>query len=202
MSFLFVNSFASIGAANADVFAADLQYLIHQAAAVQGDAAFDCPRSAALAHEAAHAVVYTAMGISVKSARVRMRDGQATGETLANGPRWMINEKTSTAHDFKIACAQISGLLGEALFDSANFRAGSSLDEIVLTRQIGAGIGWKSEEPFESVLTTIFGTVAEILYQNADVVRSIVSELDHHRIVRGRRLTHLLAPVKPWKAAS
>lgn len=198
MTFVPINHFTAIDAKNLDVFTADLTHFVHEAAAAQGDAAFGYPRSAALVHEAAHTILYTAMGIAVKSTSVKMKAGIATGETLADGPSWIVNETTSTSNDFKCACVQIAGLIGEMAFDTANFRAGSSLDELVLTRQIAAGIEWKSGQPFESVMNAILGTVAEILRQNAEAVRSVARELDHHGAIRRKRLAALLASVQPW----
>lgn len=199
-----INRFHSIDKRNVPAFYSDLLEYAAMGAAVQGPRAFENPRSATLVHESSHAVAYAALGVPVKRTKIwkvkrGIGAGQWLGATLADGTSWHVDDTTTPKNDFIIAACYIAGVLGEALFDHKNFRAASSADEVVLSRQIANSISFKTGRPFEEVMTGIICAVSDILETNADVVRAIAAELDRREVIRRKRLAVLLAPVKAWR---
>ena len=83
------------------------------------------------------------------------------------------------------------------MFDPANFRQASSIDEVAVAEGLASNISGKLRHDYGEVYTRIALATIDILQQNRDVVRAVAAELDRHGVVRQRQLTVLLTPICP-----
>lgn len=178
----------------------DIREAARSAYAAQGLAAFDYPKSAAAAHEAAHAVEYKAsVGIVATSVKIgfRRHAGQRAWIGITDGtPAWHSGPDTSAEDDLAIARHQIAGVAGEMLLEGSTFRLGSSLDEVALFRMLVAQAGFKMGLGAEGVMRLAaeqLVAVTAILKRNTDVHRALARRLMRDHAVRGRRLARMLA---------
>ncbi len=111
--------------------------------AEEGARAFEMPRSAAIAHEAGHAIVGAHEGLIIVNVEVFRRDGIWgpiwCGRTDEPGP-WGFEATTPIATMLARVRYMLAGLAAEYLFEPDGARSGSSLDEIVLTQMICDGV--------------------------------------------------------------
>jgi hypothetical protein len=173
--------------------------ILSNAVAVQGPRALENPLSAAKFHEAGHAVVYTHFGEEVLGCEIWQHKrgaerGQWAGKTLL-GREWKSDPTTSPEEDFRAACCVYAGVLAEFLFDPANFRGGSSVDEVLLAKGLAHNVALKTRRQPGDVLGEVLRVTTEILISNADVVRKIAADLKRHGAVRKLRLKALLGRV-------
>jgi hypothetical protein len=127
-------------AASRDFLAAHIFDFAREARAVQGAAAFACPLWAACCQEAGHALVMASLDLMPTRLRVRRRGGDWLGMTDADGP-WEVSPTDPPTADLDRAAITIAGVTAEVVFDSKNFRVGSSIDEIALFQGITATAG-------------------------------------------------------------
>ena len=121
-----------------ELFIAQVRALAMAAEAIQGQDAFATPAKAAAAHEAGHAIQAAAEGVPVSDCRIVRATvpplgAVRLGETLG-APAWIAGPTTHPDSDLHVARRQLAGLAGELLLDLRNFRFGSSLDELALSR--------------------------------------------------------------------
>jgi hypothetical protein len=169
------------------------------AVALQGARALENPLSSAKFHEAGHAVIYMHFGEEVLRCRIwqlthAAERGQWVGET-DTGQRWKSDTTTSPQQDFKQACCVSAGVLAEVLFDPANFRHASSLDEIVIAKMVASNAARKTRRHAADVLDEVISVTGGILTRNADVVREMAADLQRYGAVRKSRLRWLLGRV-------
>lgn len=180
----------------------DAGQLARAALQTQGLRALENPLSAAVVHEAGHAVLYAVHGYAVERVKVwRKKRGFARGQWL--GFTTVHNEiicgpDTSVDDDFKYATILLAGVLAEQIFDTANFRMGSSLDEVAVVRGLASNIVLKTGAEFTDVMVRVVAVTGKTLRHNEAVVREIASELQHHKIIGRRRLASFLAPVRTF----
>jgi hypothetical protein len=108
--------------------------LVEKVHALGGMDAFDCPKTSAAVHEAGHCVSHACEGFIPTRAAIwsirRLGRTQWIGMTYGTPP-WRIDDRTSAEADMREARCLMAGVVAEALFEP-DFRAGSSLDEVVL----------------------------------------------------------------------
>ena len=174
--------------------------LARRAYALQGPRAFENTERATAVHEAGHAVVVTACGGLVHRVRIkRKRVGEQTtwvGRTYHNvvqntGPASAVRD------DLDVARNLVAGFLAEAMFDSGDFRLGSSLNEIVFFQCVVENIAFRTRTPFEEIAPQAIAQVSGILHQHRDLVELLAAELTRRGTLRGPALSQLLRGVKP-----
>jgi hypothetical protein len=173
--------------------------LVSGIVAADGMHAFQNPRSSVVAHEAGHTVMYGHFRQPVRCVKIWKRKrgperGQWTGVTMA-GTEWRADDSTLVEADFRNACQAIAGVVAEKLFDSDNFRRGSSVDEILTAQMLAGLIARKTDAPPERVMSDIFRVSGQILSDNAAVVREIMVLLERNNAVRKKDLRSILGRV-------
>jgi hypothetical protein len=162
-----------------------------------GQRALENPRSAAIVHEAGHAVMYAHFGEAVRYVKIRKRKrGVFAGQWLGvamGGSKWRSDSKTSPESDFRQACYQMAGVIAEIVFDTSNFRLTSSTDEVIRARLLASNIAVKTAADAENVMMQVISVTRKILKDNAGIVREIATLLDRHKVVRKKRLAPILA---------
>jgi hypothetical protein len=177
----------------------DVARMLRGALATQGLRAIENPLSAAVVHEAGHAVLYAAYGHEVRSLKVWQKKrgaqrGHWVGFTTA-GAGLRIRPDTRVESDFLYATIVLSGVLAEQMFDHQNFREASSLDEIAKTRALASNIALQTGAEFEQVMTGIVKATMTVLRANEHSVREIAAELERRKIICRGRLAELLKNV-------
>ena len=149
------------------------------ALAIDGPRAFDCPKSSAAFHEAGHCLVSFLQGTTPSRASIwpinELGHTRWIGRTY--GPaEWRVDQATAPEQDLRHAHSQLAGVVSEALFDP-NYRAGSSIEEIVTAQGIvlTAAIKLSRDEPQLWFETLLF--VADQLKANEIAVRRIAEVL-------------------------
>jgi len=175
----------------------ELRGFLTEAIRCQGLKALDCPRSAAIAHEAGHTVTCASFGEEVRSTRIwRVHVDAYSGETKW-GSEWEVTESTRPEQDFKIACCLMAGVLGEMILDSRNFRLASSADEAMNARIIASRIdeklGWQAGDAAGRILWS----TTSALKTNDTIARAVCDELDRTESIEQPRLHELLCSIKP-----
>jgi len=194
-----INRYVHINDAATDLFFEEAEDYTRWAVAHQGQSALKSPRSSAIIREAGHAVVYAAFGFQVTQTRIfPLADcaDQWRGETLTDGADWQVDSMTSPEHDYTVAACLFSGSISEDCFDRDNFSAASYPNEVVLLRMIIGAVAFKLRIPYSDLLGRVFGTTAEILMQNAEIVKAIAGVLDQQGVVHHERLAILLGGVE------
>jgi hypothetical protein len=170
-----------------------------------GHRAFENPFSSTVVHEAGHAVVYAFMGAAVTTVSVRKllfgkHRGQWTGFT-EGGPKLQTDSTTDPKEDFKQACMLMAGVISEIIFDTDNFREGSSLDEAMQAYLMGSNISIKTGAPFEYVMKSILNRTHDVLKSNSVVVLEIADLLKRKKRINKPQLDPILARVPVWEHA-
>jgi hypothetical protein len=175
------------------------QELTRRACLIQGDRAFDDPKSSAVVHEAGHAVLYAHHGVVVRYLKIwegkKGMRGHWVGRAKTDKYPWSVGPDASPEVNFKHACIQIAGRVAEELFDTENLRLGSSLDEIIQAQIIAGSIAQKTQENPARVFQSIDANTRNILKVNEDVVREIARRLDRDHVVRRDALGVILGGV-------
>jgi hypothetical protein len=179
----------------------ELEELTLAACQHQGFRALENPKSSALVHEAGHAVLFAYHGIEMRVVKVwqckkGIRRGHWVGRAQAVEYKWCTGLDTSAEADFKHACIEIAGWIAEALFDPANLRSASSLDEVTQARLLSRNISQKTGVDPNDVIRAICSETGDILMENENVVREIASILDRKGVIRREALGTILAKVE------
>ena len=174
--------------------AAMMDAAIAHALALQGPRAFECPKSSAAIHEAGHAVFYAQSGIL--PSKIAIWPTVVLGEQRWIGrtygvPLYQIDGATSAKNDLKVAQELMSGVGAECLFDP-EYRAGSSLDEIVLAFVAVGAAAFKVQCDAEMLWFETLNEVATILKADEEIVRQIAAELMQKGVCKGGLLKRLL----------
>ena len=91
----------------------------------------------------------------------------------------------------------VAGVLAAVMFDSDDFRVGSSLNEIVFFQRVVENIAFKTRAPFEEIAPQVVAQDSWILHQRRDVVGFLAAALMRRGTLRGPALSRLLRRVKP-----
>jgi hypothetical protein len=162
----------------------------------QGANAFVNPKSSTIVHEAGHVVVATDLGTEVKVSRVwRADNANWCGETIYRGGNMESGPHTDPQSDFRWACITIAGLLSEMVFDTENFRHGSSIDEVLLCGVFVKNIAGKTERTFVDIQTEVIAKTNMILRRNATVMRQIARRLEYSSELSRHQLRPFLTRV-------
>ena len=98
--------------------------MLRTAVVVDGERAFDSPRSRAIAHYSGQAIVYASFGKRVRSIQIAVcpHGIHWGGLTEVDRNYWEVDLTTSAESDFRRACKAAAGTVAELLFDNENFR--------------------------------------------------------------------------------
>jgi hypothetical protein len=171
----------------------------------EGPRAFDMPRSAALAHEAGHAIVFAHDGIEVECVAIWHGTHPMTGipawcgGTFERKRRWKLGPQSPLDDVLKRAGFMIAGEAGEAVLDPDGYRRGSSLDEVVGSQALVAAYAPPAAAEArggETLWRKVRARSAAIIYYNKAVARDLIERLDRTQTVRGRALKEILARVQ------
>jgi hypothetical protein len=165
------------------------------AAAIQGERAFDNPKSSAAWHEAGHAVIAATQRICPEGVRIWpvSESGRTHWQGWIEGTQPLhVDASTNVEADRAQAVFQIAGWMAEIIFD---FRAGSSLDEVITAQSIALTVAIKTQREPRQVWAEILVDTAESLRAQEPIVRTIADELRRKRRVGARRLRAHLQPV-------
>lgn len=177
----------------------DLLNRIATAVSLDGPRALVNPRSAAIWHESGHVVVHTYFGDPVDRCKVwRCKNGADYGQWIGMtwaGDEWKADASTTPEDDFRRACRVMAGVIAEFMFDRANFRRGSSLDEGMVANMLATNIAVKTGRDIREVWLEITRTTMSILRINADVVRDVATLLGRRKVLRKKALAPLLERV-------
>jgi hypothetical protein len=188
------------GNAAAEQFArTELRQMMERAYAMQGDRAFEHTQRATAIHEAGHVVVAAASGHTVKQVwikRKRFADGKAWVGFTTHGEQWCSDPTTPVAHDVDYARNVIAGVVAELLFDGRDFRAGSSMDEIITFRMAVNQIAYKTGASFEHVAVGLMTEVTRLLKAHRPLVERIADQLMRHGTLRSKALSKLLNGIR------
>jgi hypothetical protein len=178
--------------------------MARDAYATQGADAFSCPKSAAAAHEAGHAIIHALQGFVPTS--VKIWPANANGRTYWKGltdgaPPWRLNTNTAKLTElFEQASLQIAGWCAETLFDAEHFKRASSLDEVVMAKMIGAAIEARTGRDQRDVFLETIVRTGWRLREYEPVARAIIGELTRRCRIDAQRLrTHLLPILRAEK---
>lgn len=180
--------------------------LMGMAFQAQGATAFESTKRCAAIHEAGHCVVNTLVASPMMWPPTMTRIWREPikgltvwlGETrpAKNAPRCAFDVRVDPYAYQAFAVSQLGGVVSEMLFDAADYRIGSSVDELV----IAAG-GAKSLaavglfETADSAFGALLNITSQMLICNRDVVQAIAERLQASRRVQGAELTNLLARI-------
>jgi hypothetical protein len=202
-----VSDYVTLNGACAAAAIEFLSDMTREAFLQQGRAAFDCPKSAACVHEAAHCIVYAVQGVVPKSVCIR-RDRQSGrdywGGVTMGPPDPPVDRHSDARQDYESASLKIAGLVAEMVFDRESFRFASSLDELLLVKVIAATIADKTGRDQEEICIELFARTAVRLIDYRGILLDIADELRRRERILTRRLTAHLQPIlmksssTPW----
>jgi hypothetical protein len=177
-----------------------LQEAVQRAFVKQGARAFEMPRQHAAIHEAGHAVMFTAAGRTVSKCSIHSKwiaNRKAWGGwTAYDGERWRVDEESPVEDDVWQIRFQMAGVLAEVAFLGADFREGSSLDEVLTAQMLAATIAVKTVRDRVQIFNENCWEASRILQANADLIQAIAWKLLHARSLSRKKLAPLLSDVR------
>jgi hypothetical protein len=187
----------------ANQFATDqFTKMVMNAYQVQGIKAFENTQRTTALHEAGHCVIGTAIGRTITRTKIKRawssftRNKSWTGRTY-DGVSDLTGPDTSVASDFNFARFVIAGLMAEITFNGADFRVGSSLDEVVQFQLAINNIAVKmNQDDAQTVALEQLRWVTETLQANKAIVLEIADLLMRRGTLRGAVLEKILRGVK------
>jgi hypothetical protein len=96
-------------------------------------------------------------------------------------------------------CSLIAGIVGEQVLDPADYREGSSLDEIIVSQVLAKGLGWRAEYQHvkpKVLWDSCWHRTAMIIRGNQKVARAVIGKLDAFGIVRRKQLGRLTTNIR------
>lgn len=156
--------------------------------------AWEQSRKQAAYHEAGHAIINAARGFTVTKLSIFKQLGDWGGWCSSPNPTSYLSIASDPVTDWYCAENTIAGLAGELV--SRTYTHGSSVDEIVKTRQIAGLIADKVDKPFPKVMTAIINSAVHKISYNRDVFDGLARRLYRQRKVKGPELRHYLRQVE------
>jgi hypothetical protein len=183
----------------------DIEREVRRLLASEGLRAFEMLRSAAIAHEAGHAIVGRHEGLAIVQVEVFKCSGPQGevwgGATNENAP-WRIDATTPTAGVLARVRYMVAGIAGEAILDPEGYRRGSSLDEIVLSQLICVRVLQERSSEFvgvdhpHEIWSGCWRQTCVILKRNEDIARDLMRKLARTGCLRGKPLAASLRRVR------
>lgn len=181
--------------------AADLYELAY---AAQGQRAFESTKRAASLHEAGHVVVYqaTAGGQWWPAHQARVWRLPISGLKVWTGATEVSSKAPSLHVDVRVnpqdavvhAMRLLSGVVSEMVFDGADFRFGSSADELIVTGGIARALESIGAYPSaEQAFFDLFQRTAELLQRNMLAVKAIATQLEATRKIDAKGIASRVA---------
>jgi hypothetical protein len=169
------------------------------AGVIGGRRAFDYTKRSAAFHEAGHAVFFALDGMLPTGARIWpiIEDGCTQWLGHVDGPAssaGRVDSETPPKHDLKYVQSLLAGVVSEILFD-ADYRWGSSIDEVATARAVTEVAAWKLQRNFRDLWSETKTEIARQLTANEKIVRKIADELMRKRTINSRRLSYLLRAI-------
>jgi hypothetical protein len=150
-----------------------------------GWSSFESTKHGAAIHEAGHVVVSTMIGDRPKCAWIRkLTDGWDGMTETRNGAFYEApGVRVDSGTKINKARSLIAGFAAEKIFD-ADFREGSSIDEIIMSQAIIELVARESGiDAREEWNRNVWNWTLAVLFLNRDVLSEIAAYLyDHHRI--------------------
>lgn len=154
----------------------------------------------AAAHEAGHAVVFAALNNPPWCCWVkhcRADDGYTGGTDFQpDAPKLHIRPDAEPIAAINRACSTLAGWAAEYLFERAELKAGSSLDEWTVAMALARSAAQALNCEAERLLTGVVGATLHILERETVAVRAIQKALLRENRVRGLKLHSILANVE------
>jgi hypothetical protein len=171
--------------------------MLRTAVVFDGERAFDSPRSRAVVHYSGQAVVYASFGKHVRLIKIGVcaHGIHWGGLVKVDQHYWAVDPSSSAESDFRRACEATAGTVSELLCDYENFRQAASIEEFLTAQAFADIIAQKTDGSPQNVWSQVLEATAEILNENAEIVREIMSLFDHDDVVPKKRLTPILARV-------
>jgi hypothetical protein len=187
------------GEGAADRLTAALAYTLALALAMEGQRAFEDPKTSAAFHEAGHCVIGALDGDPPTKASIWSEQllGQPhwTGKTEGFSP-WRVDDTTPAQYDLKQARAQLAGAASELLFDYPNYRAASSVDEKVIAVGIVQTAACKLKCDPQQLFEKTLNAVIRDLWANKEIVREIADVLLREGKIEPQPLSRILRAVR------
>ena len=181
--------------------------MLEDAVRLQGRRALESTRRCAALHEAGHVVVNTITANGRFPPPVMTRIWRAPlagftvwlGETVpaSDAPDIPVDARVDLDAYLTLAVQQLGGVVSELLFDSRDYRAGSSVDEWIVASgcaQTLAALGIFSTG--EEALVMMLAAAKAMLEANTGAVRAIAAALETQRRVEGAELAHLVKTIR------
>lgn len=186
--------------------------VMRMAYAHEGKRAFESTKRCAAIHEAGHCVInqLTAdrdcKGMWWPPARTRIWREPVKGmvcwlgETTSSkkAPPFFVDPRTDLRGYLILALRTVGGIAAEWIFDREDYRAGSSIDEMLIAGGCARslqqlGIFTTADDALQSLVSS----AAKILTAHESVVRAIARALERELKVEGPALVELLREVRP-----
>ena len=168
----------------------------------QGSAAFEMPRSSAIAHEVGHVIQAAHDGIRVERVEVFCKKTLGTvawgGWTYSTERRCAYGPDTAPEQILRKVCNLIAGVIGECVLDPAGYRDGSSLDETVVAQVLVDQVGRREQYNVDppSLWDACWRRTAALIKLNEVPARALMRKLDLTGTVRGTPLAKVMAQVQ------
>jgi hypothetical protein len=168
---------------------------------LQGIRAFETTKRGTALHEAGHTVISTVLGRKVSRTRIKRARKQQpidgwTGHTY-DGVVDLIGPDSSVENDLNFARSIIAGLISEITFDRADYRAGSSLDEIIQFQLAINNVATKAQRADGlNIALEQMRWVGGALIANKVIVHEIADLLMRRGTLRGVVLEKILRRVR------
>ena len=159
---------------------------------LRGPAAFACTKHAAAIYEAGHAVLLAVDGLELAYAYIKQTDAGWTGMSMPKNGSWRITPDAPPAEFIRRSRHLLAGFAAEQLFD-ADFRAGSSLDEIIVS-QLLVALAADGADGRELWVKQVHGPVLRCLVEHQRSLADIAEHLyEHERLERADDVRRLMA---------
>jgi hypothetical protein len=175
-----------------------MRFLTERALAIGGLWAFECPKSSAAFHEAAHCVIGALDGAVPSRASIwpvlELGRLQWIGKTYGL-PQLRVDGATDAKVDLRRARSVLAGVVAEVVFDP-EYRPASSLDELVTGIAVIRVAAVKMRrDPMQLFIKTV-ADIELALKEHIEIVREIATQLLGKGSIKTRRLEFLLQPLK------
>jgi hypothetical protein len=142
--------------------------------------------------------VHAARGGRIRWAYIKNNDGAWVGFTEYRGAEYTLNPETDTsAKLLPIARDHCAGVTAERLFDAADFRHGSSLDELAVSQWMAAQAAFIDAVDAEGYWEkNVSDHVCKTLDKHRDVHADIAAHLMKHKQIKGAPLAEYILRIR------
>jgi hypothetical protein len=164
-----------------------------------GPAAFESPRSAAIAHEVGHAIVSIHDDVPVEKIRIwKNRNNEVAweGMTSIKAPEFLIGPNTPLIKALSHACFTIAGEVGERVLDPNEYRTGTALDEVLFSQWVAQAVARRAKMDPATLWQEVRKRSWQIIAHNESAARELISRLDRTETLQRKALTSALEKVE------